>query len=62
METKYKLMSKSQLKKHLLDNRHDQEALRELKSRPKQNVITIPANTSVEEQERILKQVIKQYE
>ncbi len=60
METKYKLMSKSQLKKHLLDNRHDKEALRELKSRPKQNVITISANTSVEEQERILKQVIEE--
>lgn len=52
-------MSKSQLKQYLLDNRHDKEALRELKSRPKQNVITISANTSVKEQKRILKQIIK---
>ena len=62
MEKKYKLMSKSQLKQYLLDNRHDKEALKELRSRPKQNAITMAADTSVEEQVRILKQVIEENE
>jgi PHD/YefM family antitoxin component YafN of YafNO toxin-antitoxin module len=51
-------IAKSQLKQYLLNNRDDQEALRELKSRPKHNVITISANTNAEEQERILKRAI----
>ena len=51
-------MSKSQLKQHLLAHRDDKEALRELKSRPKQNAITISADISVEEQKRILKEAI----
>lgn len=51
-------MTKSQLKQYLLDNRNDKEALRELKSRPKHNVITIAANTTTEEQEQILKKAI----
>lgn len=54
----YKSMTKSQLKQYLLDNRNDKEALRELKSRPKHNVITIAANTTTEEQEQILKKAI----
>ena len=53
---KYKSMTKSELKQYLLNNRNDQEALKELKSRPKQNVIVIPANTSTAEQEKMLKQ------
>ena len=60
--TKYKSMSKSQLKQYLLNNRYDKEALRELKSRPKQNVITIPANESVDEQKGIFRQVVKENE
>lgn len=54
----YKSMTKSQLKQYLLNNRNDKEVLRELKSRPKHNLITIAANTTAEEQERILKKVI----
>ena len=57
---KYKSMSKSQLKQYLLNNRHDREALRELKSRPKQNVITISADIPIDEQERILRQAVKE--
>ena len=48
---KYKSMTKSELKQYLLNNRNDKEALKELKSRPKQNVITIPANINTEEQD-----------
>lgn len=55
-------MTKSQLKQYLLENRDDKEALKELKSRPKQNVITISANTNAAEQERILKQAISKIE
>lgn len=51
-------MTKSELKRYLLNNRDDKEALKELKSRPKQNAITIPANTNAVEQEEILKQAI----
>ena len=49
---KYKSMTRRQLKQHLLNNRNDLEALRELQSRPKQNSITIPADTPKEEAER----------
>ena len=56
----YKSMTRKQLKQHLIDNRNDLEALRELKSRPKQNSVTIPANTPKEEAERILRAAIEQ--
>lgn len=53
-------MSKSQLKQYLLNNRHDREALKELKSRPKQNVITIAADLPIDERERILRQAVEE--
>ena len=59
---KYESMTKRELKQYLLNNRDDKEALKELKSRPKQNMITIPANTNPVEQERILKQTISSIE
>ena len=59
---KYKSMTKSELKQYLLNNREDKEALKELKSRPKQNVITISADISEEEQKRILRQAISSIE
>jgi len=55
---KYKSMTKSELKQYLLNNRSDKEALKELKSRPKQNLISFSANTNSEEQKRVLEQVI----
>ena len=54
----YKSMTRKQLKQYLLDNRNDLEALRELQSRPKKNSVTIPADTSREEAERILREAI----
>jgi hypothetical protein len=56
----YKSMTQKELKQHLLDNRNDLEALRELKSRPKQTSVTIPANTPKEEAERILRETVGQ--
>ena len=55
-------MTKSELKQYLLNNRDDKKALKELKSRPKHNVITIPANIDAVEQEEILKQAISSIE
>jgi hypothetical protein len=52
-------MTQKELKQHLLDNRNDLEALRELKSRPKQTSVTIPANTPIEEAERILRETVE---
>ena len=54
----YKTMSQKELKQHLLENRNDLEALRELKSRPKHSSVTIPPNTTKEESDRILKEAI----
>ena len=62
MAIQYKSMTKSQLKQYLLNNRNDKEALKELKSRPKQNTIVLSADISTEEQERIFKQTISDIE
>ena len=51
-------MTQKELKQHLLSHRDDLEALRELKSRPKQTSVTISVDTSKEEQMRILKETI----
>ena len=55
----YKSMTQKELKQHLLQNRDDFKALRELKSRPKHTSVTIPANTPEKESKRILKQTIE---
>jgi hypothetical protein len=52
-------MTNSQLKQHLLKNRDDKEALRELKGRPKKSAFVIPANATVQESDRILKNEIE---
>ena len=51
-------MSDKDLKRYVLDNRHDTEALKEYMSRPKFNSITIPANASKEETDRALRDAI----
>ena len=57
----YKSMTQRELKQHLLDNRNDLEALRELKSRPKHSSLTLSANTIKEESDRILRDIIDNY-
>ncbi|MGL5942092.1 MAG: DUF6887 family protein [Waterburya sp.] len=52
-------MTNSQLKQHLLKNRDDREALRELKRRPKKSAFVIPADATVQESDRILKNEIE---
>lgn len=44
------------LRKYVLENREDQEAWKEFASRPRPNAIIVPAQTPLEEQERILKE------
>ena len=56
----YKSMTQRELKQHLLENRNDLAALRELKSRPKQASVTVPKNASKEESDRILKETIEE--
>ena len=53
-------MTQRELKQHLLKNRNDLAALRELKSRPKQASVTVPKNASKEESDRILKETIEE--
>ena len=52
----FKTMSLNELRKYVLDNREDQEAWKEFASRPRPNATIVPAQTPLEEQERILKQ------
>ena len=51
-------MSLKELRKYVLANRQDQEAWDEFVSRPRPNAITVPADTPLEEQERILRDAI----
>ena len=52
----FKKMPLDKLRKYVLENREDEEAWKEFASRPRPNAITVPAQTSLEEQERILKE------
>ena len=56
--TNYKKMVLKELRKYILANRQEQEAWDEFVSRPRANAITIPADTPLEEQERILRDAI----
>ena len=56
--TNFKEMSLKELRKYVLANRQDQEAWDEFVSRPRPNAITVPADTPLEEQERILRDAI----
>lgn len=53
-------MTQRELKQHLLEHRNDLEALRKLKSRLKNSSITVPANTSKTESDRILREAIRE--
>ena len=51
----FKQMPLHELRKYVLENREDEEAWKEFASRPRPNAIIVPAQTPLEEQERILK-------
>ncbi len=46
----FKKMPLDKLRKYVLENREDEEAWKEFASRPRPNAITVPAQTSLEEQ------------
>lgn len=52
----FKKMPLHKLRKYVLENREDEEAWKEFANRPRPNAIIVPAQTPLEEQERILKQ------
>ncbi len=52
----YKEMCLKNLRKYVLENREDEEAWKEFASRPRPNAITVPAQTPLAEQERILRE------
>ena len=56
----FKEMPLDKLRKYVLENREDQEAWQEFASRPRPNAIIVPAQTPLEEQERILKEANQQ--
>lgn len=52
----FKEMPLNQLRKYILEHREDEEAWKEFASRPRPNAIIVPAQTPLEEQERILRE------
>lgn len=52
----FKAMPLNELRKYVLEHREDEEAWKEFASRPRPNAITVPAQTPLEEQERILRE------
>lgn len=50
-------MTLNELRRYVLAHRDDQEAWDEFAARPRPNAVVVPANTSLEEQERIIKEL-----
>ena len=58
----YKEMSLKELRQYVLANRQDKEAWTEFRSRPRPNAVTLPANTTPEEINQILREAINYHE
>lgn len=56
--TNFKQMTLKELRRYVVAHRSDQEAWDEFVSRPRPNAVTIPADMPLEEQERILQELI----
>jgi hypothetical protein len=50
-------MTLNELRRYVLTHRDDQEAWDEFAARPRPNAVIVPANTPLEEQERIIKEL-----
>lgn len=55
-------MSLKELRQYVLANRQDKEAWTEFRSRPRPNAVTLPANTTPEEINQILREAINYHE
>jgi hypothetical protein len=53
----FQAMNLNELRQYVLAHREDREAWDEFASRPRPNAIIVPANTPLEEQERIIKDI-----
>ena len=51
-------MNLNELRRHVLAHRDDREAWDEFAARPRPNAIMVPADTPIEEQERIIKELV----
>jgi hypothetical protein len=54
----FQAMTLNELRRYVLVNRDDREAWDEFAARPRPNAIMVPADTPVEEQERIIKELV----
>jgi hypothetical protein len=54
----FKAMTLNQLRQYVLAHRDDREAWDEFADRPRPNAVIVPADTPVEEQERIIKDLV----
>jgi hypothetical protein len=56
--TNFQAMNLKELRQYVLAHRDDREAWNEFAARPRPNAIMIPADTPIEEQERIIKELV----
>ena len=54
----FQAMTLNELRRYVLAHRDDIEAWNEFATRPRPNATIVPADTSVEEQERIIKELV----
>lgn len=53
----FQAMTLNELRRYVLAHRDDREAWEEFAARPRPNAVIVPADTPLEEQERILKEL-----
>ena len=56
-KSNFQAMTLKELRKYVLAHRDDPEAWDEFASRPRPNAIIVPADTPLEEQERIIREL-----
>ena len=54
----FKAMNLNELRRYVLAHRDDKEAWNEFAARPRPNATLVPADTPIEEQERIIKELV----
>ena len=57
-EPNFQAMNINELRRYVLAHRDDREAWNEFAARPRPNAIMVPADTPIEEQERIIKELV----
>ena len=54
----FQAMTLNELRRYVLDHRDDKEAWDEFAARPRPNAVMVSADTPIEEQERIIKELV----